>query len=89
MPKVQDLIQHLQKDFNPDDVIAYHIWSIDDIEGEDLSDVEKGEIIEEFDRHCDSQYGLTWDGLFNHIDDWRRDNNRPEPEEDEDEEEDE
>ena len=84
MPKISELIDNLQKNYKPDDTIAYSLWSKDDVNScieeknewevdEDekirpLSDEEIEWVLEAFHGNQDSEYGLTWVGLGCYVD---------------------
>ena len=73
--KLKDLIKHLREYHDQEQEVAWHIWMIDDVvtlcEEYDLpmpTPEQQNEILAQFDRKCDSEYGLTWDGLRYHYD---------------------
>lgn len=71
--KVRYLIEMLQRDYQPDEEVAIHLWNKhdvrsvanDDAEGNPvkLSDEACYAVLEDFEGHCDSTIGLTWDDL--------------------------
>ena len=72
---VKELIKHLEG-YNPDDVIAYDLWSVDDVMGH--SNYYEGhnpppnteqaeEVIRRMEHHKDASVGLSWDVLDYHL----------------------
>lgn len=83
MPTVRELKRHLRTYLKDDDVIAWDIWTVSDVEEEvgrlnDKRDDDEPEviltqgemkgIIEDMHRYKDCEYGLTWDGIIGGID---------------------
>jgi len=70
---VKDLIKHLQKDYKPDDVIAYDIWTMDDVLiaskdiDIDLTDEEMIKVLNRANHNKDAQIGINWDVLTCYI----------------------
>jgi hypothetical protein len=72
MPKVSELISMLQNQYKPDDIIAYDIWSVEDVDNEiydrnhccdddadiiEMTQAEKETVIEWL--HSENDGGLT------------------------------
>ena len=61
----KELIKHLRS-YSDDEVFAAHLWSTDDIithaKGNNIkiNKKEAGQILENIQRHLDSEYGITW-----------------------------
>lgn len=84
MPTVRDLKEHLAKYMEDDDVIAWDIWCVSDVEDEvdrrneyleegespiELTQEEMNGILEFMHNHKDCEYGLTWNHICFGIDD--------------------
>ena len=76
---VKELIKHLELTYNPDDVIAYELWSVDDVLHEsnddyrdpDYPEVTRAhaeEVIGRMERYKDATIGMNWDVLNYHLD---------------------
>lgn len=74
--KVSELIEHLQRNYQPDDEVAYTLWSTDDVdfvldewfdEEEHLTPEEKVEVIVQVHHYADCEYGITWRSIAFHI----------------------
>ena len=71
MAEVKELIDHLSKSYMPTDIIAYDIWSVDDVMAvhkesgskKKLSKEQAEEALEYVDRHKDATYGISWETL--------------------------
>ena len=67
--EVKDLMYKLKGWYKPEDHLAVHIWSIDDVLGTaeemgvELSVDDANEIIDNIDSHIDSEYGITWETI--------------------------
>lgn len=76
MPTVRQYIKQLRTLYKLNDVIAVHLWQVDDVIGKaDELDIKLGkqdaeEIIECIHNHIDSEYGITWDTLASTITDF-------------------
>ncbi len=83
---VADLIKFLQTSYKPSDYIAHHLWSIADVQGMIKNDIDPKqlhgvtlneqdfvEILTSFGDHCDSENGLTWNGLSSEIIEYAKD----------------
>ena len=70
---VKELIKHL-KTYNPDEVIAYDLWSVDDVMHENDSDhvevtkEQAEEVLGRMQRYKDCTIGMNWDVLNYHLD---------------------
>lgn len=69
--KAKDLVIHLVENYNPDDELAYVLYSRDDVGlyllsekhrfvGVALTDVEADEVLQRMVRHHDCENGMTW-----------------------------
>lgn len=73
MPTVKDYIEQLQNLYKPDDVIAVHLWQVDDVLGKaeemevKLSKGDAEDIIETIHSHIDSEFGITWETIVTTI----------------------
>lgn len=75
---VKELIKHLES-YNPDDVIAYDLWSVDDViqEGNhyvahpEVTQEQAEEVLRLMDHNKDCNVGLNWDVLNYHLDEVR------------------
>lgn len=74
--KVKDLIKHLESTYDPDDHIAYDIWTIDDViehafnhysERQWVTEESAINVIESMDNRKDASIGLNWDVLDAHL----------------------
>lgn len=69
MPTVQNYIEQLQNLYKPDDVIACHLWQVDDVIGKaeemevKVTKEQAEEIIESLHKNVDSEHGITWGTL--------------------------
>jgi hypothetical protein len=69
MATVASLIKRLQEDYDPNDEIAYDIWSAADFEGDGegyeftLTDEDKAGVLHLLHAKHDANEGLTWDSL--------------------------
>ena len=74
MTTVRELIQALENNHELDDVIAFELWSVDDVmeraaEREIEVTREEAEwVLESMERHHDCIYGMNWQALDNAID---------------------
>jgi hypothetical protein len=72
---IAQLIKHLEQ-YNPDDVIAYDLWTVDDVlhEGNhhddypDVTQEQAEEVLGRMERHKDATIGMNWDVLNYHLD---------------------
>ena len=67
---IRELKEHLES-YDPDDVIAYDLWSIEDVEGFNHGDVTREqaeEVIRLMNHRIDCNIGLNWDVLNYHLD---------------------
>lgn len=77
---VKELIKHLET-YNPDDVIAYDLWSVDDVMHEgnhdypDVTRAQAEEVLGRMERHKDATIGMNWDVLNYHLDEVVREAN--------------
>lgn len=84
MPTVRDLKNHIDKYMHDDDVIAWDIWCVHDVEDEldrmnedrdndepeiILTHEEKKDIIENMHQYKNCAYGLTWGNIIDGIND--------------------
>ncbi|MBI2836121.1 MAG: DUF1380 family protein [Chloroflexi bacterium] len=75
MPTVQEIIERLQRQYNPDEHVAVHIWCEEDVLGkaEELGYLctkeEAQEILDDIHQHIDCELGITWDTLACYIQD--------------------
>ena len=68
---VKELIKHLES-YNPDDVIAYDLWSVDDVLHEGYPEVTRAqaeEVLGRMERYKDASIGMNWDVLNYHLHD--------------------
>lgn len=78
MPKVKDLIKWLQDQYDPEDVIAYSLWTTEDInaieeeEEIELTEEEAERVLEWADRKEDASIGINWDVLRYYVDEFIR-----------------
>ena len=67
--KISELIEYLQKSYDPNDIIAYDLWSVDDVLHANDSDQvtvtkeQAEEVLGRMERHKDCTIGLNWDFL--------------------------
>jgi len=85
--KAKDLVHHIMTSYQPDDEIAYALWSKEDVDGKVielignqeipastvLTDEDMENILQSFDHHHDAEYGLTWIGLEEEIKEYVKD----------------
>jgi len=72
---VKELIKHLEG-YNPDDIIAYDLWSVDDViqEGNQyaahpyVTQEQAEEVLLRMDNNKDCNVGLNWDYMNYHLD---------------------
>jgi len=75
MTTVKDLIEHLQKSFEPDDLLAVAVWQVNDVltrakERNMKITTEQAEgIIRQIDRRQDATLGISWDTIDCYLDD--------------------
>lgn len=80
---VQELITHLQTNYKPDQVIAYDIWSINDIDcliadngyNEQLPENLKETVLLMTQQSKDAEQGINWTVLDCHLQDVYEENN--------------
>ncbi len=71
---VKELIEKLQRNFKPDDVIAHDLWQIEDVKNQcknrdiELSDQQCVDVLESMEHYKDCTIGLNWDVMDNYID---------------------
>ena len=89
---VKELIKHLEN-YSPDDVIAYNLWSVDDVlhvsnrdyhyyhDYPEVTRAQAEEVLRRMERRKDATIGLNWDVLYYHLDEVMREsrNLNPEP----------
>lgn len=69
MPTVKEIIETLQQNYEEDDVLAVHIWSVEDVmyAAEEIEiSITKGraeEILDELHYDVDCAVGITWDSI--------------------------
>ena len=65
MPKVSQLIEDLKQFYNPDDVIAYDIWSAEDVHhvNDDLTDAQADRVLELMHDKKGAEWGMNWNYL--------------------------
>ena len=74
--QVKDLIMKLNEWYKPDEHLAVHIWSIDDVIGTaeemgvKISVNDANNIIDNIDRHIDCELGITWEMIKCSIEDY-------------------
>jgi uncharacterized protein HemY len=74
MPSIKEVIEHLQG-YNPDDVVAYDIWQVEDVmqqakeDGVVISEENAKEVLERIDRHKDAEVGISWAVISSVLDD--------------------
>ena len=72
---IKELIKHLES-YNPDDVIAYDLWSVDDVIHEAnqynnhaaVSREQAEEVLLRMDHNKDCNVGLNWDVMNYYVD---------------------
>lgn len=80
MTTVKSLIEMLQRNHYPDEVIAAQIWHTEDVLDQaknrdpvvKLTKADAEQILEDLDRHQDASLGISWDTLDCHIDEFLR-----------------
>ncbi len=71
---VEELIRHLRNNYQHDDVIAYSLWSVDDILDRarsiriPISIGQAKEVLMSVNRHKDAAIGISWDTIDAEID---------------------
>lgn len=74
---VKELIDHLNRMYDPDDHIAAPLWTIGDIEviasAAGLSTEDMNEIIDTANHQHEASVGINWDVLENHVVDFLAD----------------
>ena len=72
--KVKDWIKRLQNEFSPDEEICVHLWQRADVQGVamdrhnwKLTNEQADEILEDIERHIDSELGVSWMTLYVYI----------------------
>ena len=74
MPKVKDLIQWLQDAYDPEEFVAYSLWTTADVQpfGDerdiDLTEEEMGRVLERANNKQDCSVGINWDVLGFYVD---------------------
>jgi hypothetical protein len=70
---VKELINHLL-DYNPDDIIAYDLWQVDDVRRtgnryaeSEVTQEQAEEVLRRMDHHKDCNIGLNWDVMNYHL----------------------
>ena len=75
--KIKDWIEILQKE-NPEESICMHYWQVGDVMeqaeemGEELTREEAEQILEDMERHIDSEMGVSWTSVSVGIEDFIR-----------------
>jgi len=69
---VKELIKHLET-HNPEDVIAYDLWSVDDVIGgghdyPEVTQEQAEEVLGRMERYKDCTIGMNWDVMNYHLD---------------------
>jgi hypothetical protein len=67
---IRELKEHLES-YDPDDIIAYDLWSVDDVEGFHHGIVTREqaeEVIRLMNHNKDCNIGLNWDVLNYYVD---------------------
>ena len=73
--KIKDWIEILQKE-NPQESICMHYWQVGDVMeqaeemGEELTREEAEQILEDMERHIDSEMGVSWTSVSVGIEDF-------------------
>jgi len=69
--KISQLIEHLQQGYSPDAVVAYDLWTVDDVMHEaddvEITVAQAEEVLGRMQRHKDCTIGLNWDVLNYHV----------------------
>lgn len=71
--RVSDLKQLLEQFYDDTDIIAYHIWTKEDVllraqdTGVLCTTVQADEILEVINDTKDAEYGITWDTIDYHL----------------------
>ncbi len=75
--QVNDLIHNVKEWYKPDEHLAVHIWSSDDIK-EAAQELEAGlsqedinNFLDNLDNNIDSELGISWDSLRSAIEDYK------------------
>ncbi len=75
MPTILELKQHLEDHFHNDDVVAYDIWQVEDVQGHIGDDTDRAltqeqceSVLESMTRRQDANIGLNWEVMDVHID---------------------
>ena len=74
--KVSNLIEYLQKYYKPDDIVAHHMFTTEDVEeiGKNMGYVftqnQIDYILENVEHHIDSEYGMSYDSIESAIEDY-------------------
>jgi len=74
MTTVKDLMDHLQKNFKSEDVLAVAIWQTDDVMARakernmEITKEQAEEIISRIDRRQDANLGINWDTIDAYLD---------------------
>jgi len=72
---IKELIEHLSG-YDPEDIIAYDLWSVDDVIGDGnhyqdygvITREQAEEVLHRMERRKDCNIGLNWDVLNYHLD---------------------
>ncbi|MDR3611249.1 MAG: hypothetical protein P4L27_11845 [Ignavibacteriaceae bacterium] len=73
--KIKDWIEILQKE-NPEESICMHYWQVDDVlekaeeMGEEINREDAEQILEDMERHIDSEMGVSWTNVSEGIKDF-------------------
>ena len=74
MGTVKEKIEHLQRNYSPDDTIAIHVWGVVDVilhaKERDIEVTEDRaiEILNSIESGLDSSLGITWDTIEGYTD---------------------
>lgn len=75
MTTQKELIEHLQKSFEPDDLLAVAVWQTDDVltrakeRNMKITSEQAEGIIRQIDRRQDATLGISWDTIDCYLDD--------------------
>ena len=73
MPRVEEIVEYLQKTYKSGEKIACDIWGLDEVftqaknDGVELTELQANKIIDAIHRDQDPLVGITWDVLSQQI----------------------
>ena len=69
MPTVKELKEFLENEFQEDDVVAWSIWTTEDVhaaayeEGCPVSEKRAEEVLNRIHKEQDAEFGINWDAI--------------------------